>query len=151
MNLDELVEAPLDALPHRVALLSRLDDADEETRENICSILESCGPLPVASRGEFVEQLRRTDLSAPPSYWCITLLPRDVDGAVRNEADAIAAHLRSGNPLEVRQRAAWALRRLADVATAPAQRWKTPPTTTTPPLALGVDGWTEPGPLGWAR
>ncbi|MFP6674155.1 MAG: hypothetical protein VB878_03675 [Pirellulaceae bacterium] len=115
MNLDELVEDPL---PHRVALLSRLDDADEETRENICSILESCGPLPVASRGEFVEQLRRTDLSVLPAYWCITLLPRDVGGAVRNEADAIAAHLRSGNPLEVRQRAAWALRRLADVATA---------------------------------
>jgi hypothetical protein len=118
MNLDELVEAPLDALPHLVALLSRLDDADEETRENICSILESCGPLPVASRGEFVEQLRRTYLSALPAYWCITLLARDVGGAVRNEADAIAAHLRSGNPLEVRQRAAWALRRLADVATA---------------------------------
>ncbi|HIF30642.1 MAG: hypothetical protein ABGX22_13480 [Pirellulaceae bacterium] len=70
--------------------MSRLDDADEDTRENICSILESCGPLPVASRGEFVEQLRRTDLSALPAYWCITLLARDVGGAVRNETDAIA-------------------------------------------------------------
>ena len=118
MNLDALAEAPTDALPHLVSPLSQLENANEVTREIICSIFESCGPPLVQCRGELQSFLGKVGLSPPPAYWCISVLAGDVAATIPAEAGAIAKHLSPDNPLEVRQRAAWALGRLASVATA---------------------------------
>ena len=96
-------------MSNSVQLIVDLRGSDESTREEIVSQLETCGPPPAELRAELVGQLENPETDPLQCYWCLTLLGRDGDAGSEVEASAIAEQLREGRPIEVRQRAAWAL------------------------------------------
>lgn len=96
--------------------IADLSGADESALEEIVSQLESCGPPPAELRSELVAQLDNSNSDSLQRYWCLTLLGRDTHSATESETAAIAAYLAEQHDMEVRQRAAWALGKLASVA-----------------------------------
>lgn len=101
--------------------MERLADPDESAREFAVGELETCGPAAASDRTALLAVLQSSARSPLQAYWCITLLARDGSHAQAAEATAIAELLAPQQPLEVRQRAAWALGQLAPHAAATRQ------------------------------
>lgn len=114
---DAMARGGDDARVAVVTLVRACADRDERVREWGVAALEASGDPPRDALPALI------DLVAAPealvAYWAVTLLGRagaDAAAAV----PALAARLGTGTPIEVRQRAAWALERMGAVA-APAR------------------------------
>lgn len=97
-------------------LIADLCSSDESVREEVVSQLESFGAPPPELRVELTDRLADPKADSLQCYWCLTLLGRDANAATTAEASRIAQHLGAEKAIEVRQRAAWALGKLASVA-----------------------------------
>jgi len=98
-----------------VPLLGACAVDDEAVREWVVAALEGLGAPPVSARAE----IGRLAASPDPltAYWALTLLGR-LEADAAPEVGAIAARLGPPSPIEVRQRAAWALARIGPSAAA---------------------------------
>jgi len=107
-----------EAAPAAAALALAASDEDDEVREAAVGALEGLGAPPAALLGELVGVLHRPQ--ADTAYWGATLLGRLGPAAVKATADLIQV-LGPAAPLEVRQRAAWALGQIGPPAIAAKQ------------------------------
>ena len=106
-KLNELEEA---ASPAAIALIDALQDTDESVRQLCNSALENCGPPPDALIDNLEHRLSSS--SADVAYWAATLLGRLEAGAVQAE-DSLKTAAANHPADEVRQRATWALGKIA--------------------------------------
>lgn len=103
------------------ALVSACGDADDRVREWAAAALEELGP---PSEGQRVELI---SLAASPhplvAYWAVTLLGRGEASA--DAVPVLIDRLGAGGPLEVRQRACWALGKIGPAAASARQALET--------------------------
>ena len=102
-----------DAQPAAVALVRAAGDRDELVREYVVAALEELGP-PTKEDVTALAELLASD-EADVAYWAATLLGR-LETAGESAAAMLAAALVPERPLEVRQRAAWALGKIGPAA-----------------------------------
>jgi HEAT repeat protein len=93
-----------------IPLVKALADENESVREFVTSALEDCGPPPQED-AEQLEQLLGAS-NADIAYWAATLLGRLGDGAIQAVEALRTAAAEHVSP-EVRQRATWALGKIA--------------------------------------
>jgi len=89
-----------------VPLVRAAADDDEIVQEAATAALEEMGPPDPAEVAELASLLE--DESADTAYWAATLLGR-LGSEAAPAVDRLAAALEGSRPLNVRQRAAWAL------------------------------------------
>ena len=99
------------------ALVRACGDQDDRVREWVVAALESSGEPPTEALPDLIGLVGATE--ALVAYWATTLLGRCGAGAAA-AVPALAARLAAGTPIEVRQRAAWALGAIGKAA-APAR------------------------------
>jgi HEAT repeat protein len=106
-KLNELGEA---AAPAAIVLIDALQDTDESVRQFANSALEGCGSPPC----DLIDDLehRLASNSADVAYWAATLLGRLQAGAVQ-AVESLKSAAASHPAEEVRQRATWALGKIA--------------------------------------
>jgi len=93
-----------------IPLVNALADENESVREFATSALEDCG-APAQDDVDRLEQLLGSS-NADVAYWSATLLGRLGDGAIQAVEALKTAAAEHGSP-EVRQRATWALGKIA--------------------------------------
>jgi len=115
---EALMQLGDDAAPAAAALALVASDEDDEVREAAVGALEGLGTPPASLLGELVSVLHRPQ--ADTAYWGATLLGRLGSAAAAAVPD-ITQVLGPAAPLEVRQRAAWALGQIGPPAIAAKQ------------------------------
>lgn len=108
-----LAQAGAEAGAAAVELVHACADPDAGVREWVVAALEGLGPAPDGSLAALTSLAG--DAEPLTAYWALTLLGRSGAAAAPAVA-AIAARLAPPAPVEVRQRAAWALARLGPAA-----------------------------------
>ncbi|HEY5312827.1 MAG TPA: HEAT repeat domain-containing protein [Pirellulales bacterium] len=118
---ETLMRLAEEAAPAAAALAWAAGDEDEEVREAAVGALEGLGAPPAALLGELTKLLH--DAQPDRAYWAATLLGRIGTAAAPAVPDLIQV-LGPAAPLEVRQRAAWALGQLGPAAAGAADALK---------------------------
>ena len=94
------------ARPAAAALVAACADGDETVREWIVAALEELGPPVETDLGALVPLVGSPEPLV--AYWAATLVGRQ-GSAAAPAVDALVARLEGAGPIDVRQRAAWAL------------------------------------------
>lgn len=96
-----------------VALVRAIGDEEEEVREWASAALEDLGEPEAADVAQLVELVDTQN--ADVAYWAVTLLGR-MEARAAAAVGTLAAALQASRPVNVRQRAAWALGRIGSAA-----------------------------------
>lgn len=110
---EQLMQMAEEAAPAAVALVRAAGDENEEVREAAVGALEGLGPPPAELLPELTALLR--DSQPDRAYWAVTLLGR-LEAAAAPAVPDLVQVLGPPAPIEVRQRAAWALGKLGPKA-----------------------------------
>lgn len=94
-------------------LVRACGDAEERVREEVVAALEGSGEPPPETLPELIDLVSSRE--ALVAYWAVTLVGRCGERA-EAAVPALASRLAADSPIEVRQRAAWALEKLGPVA-----------------------------------
>jgi hypothetical protein len=118
---EKLMQLAEDAAPAAAALAWAAGDEDDEVREAAVGALEGLGAPPADLLGELTKILH--DAQADRAYWAATLLGR-MEAAAAPAVPDLMQVLGPAAPLEVRQRAAWALGQIGPAAAGATQALK---------------------------
>lgn len=110
---EALCRAGEEAAPAATALVAACGDADDRVREWAAAALEDLGPPAEGQHAELIPLAASTHPLI--AYWAVTLLGRGGEASV-DAVPVLTDCLASGGPLEVRQRACWALGKIGPAA-----------------------------------
>lgn len=110
---EALANAGEDARTAAATLVQASADRDDGVREWVVAALEALGEPPPESLPALIDLVASRDPLV--AYWAVTLVGRCGAGAAA-AVSALATRLGAGSPIEVRQRAAWALEGMGAVA-----------------------------------